>query len=173
MNANVRFPRQLEADGTAAAIRQALLAHTARIWPGGGLEVPLLTVSDSFKSIMNHAWQKDQLCCGFELVTKKLQREAQGLAHMRMRADAVQGDRISRLLLWSNDGAERFYRHVERLLQIHAPRVLGCRLDIDAGTLGQAVTGKERRIKLVMAEHKDAVCEILRALVAGHARPRD
>jgi dsDNA-binding SOS-regulon protein len=33
--------------------------------------------------------------------------------------------------------------------------------------LGSALTGKEVRIKLLMAEHKDAVSEILRTMVAG------
>ena len=45
--------------------------------------------------------------------------------------------------------------------------MLGCLLDVDALTLGEAIAGKESRIKIVMAEHKDAVSELLRAIVAG------
>lgn len=71
------------------------------------------------------------------------------------------GTRISRLILLSNDGPERFYRHVE----LHAPRVLACLLDLNSGTLGKAITTRDKEIKLVMAEHKDVVSGILKAVL--------
>lgn len=40
-------------------------------------------------------------------------------------------------------------------------------LDMDGNALGSVITGKERQIKVIMAEHKEAVSEILRALLAG------
>jgi hypothetical protein len=40
-------------------------------------------------------------------------------------------------------------------------------LDMDGSALGSVITGKERQIKVIMAEHKDAVSELLRALVEG------
>lgn len=170
MNRHIRFPRQLEADGSAETIRQALWAHTVKLWPGGDLEVPLLAISAPLTSVLYQARRTDQLRCGLEQIAERLQREKKGIEHLQTCADGAQGDRLSRLLLFTNDGAERFYRHIEKLLQINAARVLGCRLDIDAETLGKTVTGKERHIKIVMAEHKDAVCEILRALIADHDR---
>ena len=54
------------------------------------------------------------------------------------------------------------------LLEAHAPRLLGCLLDIDGVALGELFTGKGSVIKIVMAEHKDVVSDVLRALVAGH-----
>jgi hypothetical protein len=53
-------------------------------------------------------------------------------------------------------------------LQTHTPRLLGCLLDIDGSALGNVITGKDRVIKLVMAEHKEVVSGILRSIVAGH-----
>jgi hypothetical protein len=70
------------------------------------------------------------------------------------------------LLLFSDDGAERFYRHIEFLLQAHAHRLLGCLPDIDGCTLGNLLTGKEGQIKLVMAEHQDVVSEALHTMIA-------
>src|SRR5207244_13638512 len=55
------------------------------------------------------------------------------------------GARVSRLLLLSADGAERLYRHVERLALAHAPRVLVVALSADAATLGRATTGRDAR----------------------------
>ena len=40
-----------------------------------------------------------------------------------------------------------------------------CLLDADSGVLGKLVTAKDKQIKLVMAEHKDVVSEILRAIL--------
>jgi hypothetical protein len=74
------------------------------------------------------------------------------------------GVRISRLLLLADDGADRFYRRVESLLRRHGPRVLALRLDLDAAALGGLLFGPGRRARLLLIEHKDAVCRVLLAL---------
>jgi hypothetical protein len=38
----------------------------------------------------------------------------------------------------------------------------GSVLDIDGGVLGKSITGKDSRIKLLMAEHKEVVPEVSR-----------
>jgi hypothetical protein len=70
-------------------------------------------------------------------------------------------------LVLADDGVERFYRHVETLLRRHGPRVLAVRLDVDAGALGELVLGPGHLIRLLMIEHKEAVCAVLLAM-AGH-----
>jgi dsDNA-binding SOS-regulon protein len=161
---DIRFPRQLEADDTAEAIRQALMARTVKLWPGGDLYVSMITMSDPLKKVLQKARLKGQIRCGFEAIFDKLENERKGITNVRKRKGAPYGDRVSRLLLFSNDGAQRFYRHIEHLLQAHAPRLLGCLLDIDGSALGNLITGKDRRIKLVMAEHKEVVSEILHTI---------
>lgn len=163
---DIRFPRELEADGTAEAIRGALTARTARLWPGGTLEVARITISEPLKKALRAARLQGRIRFGFEAVVDRLESEKKGIMKVRERKDTPYGDRVSRLLLFSNDGAERFYRHLESLLRANAPRLLGCLLDIDSRSLGNLITGKDRPIKLVMAEHKEAVSRILRALVA-------
>jgi hypothetical protein len=96
---------------------------------------------------------------------EKLENERRGITNVRARSTAPYGNRISRLLLFSNDGAERFYRHIEQALQENAPRLLGCFVNIDSIALGRLITGRDSMIKIVMAEHKEAVSEILRALI--------
>lgn len=168
---DVRFPRQLEAEGATEAIRQALLAHMVKLWHDGDLEVPMITMGDPLKKVLQTARFRGQVRCGFEAISDKLASERKGIARVRERTGAPYGDRISRLLLFSNDGAERFYRHIEQLLQVHAPRLFGLRLDIDGSALGHLITGKDSRIKIVMAEHKEVVSEIFRTLVAGRDGP--
>jgi hypothetical protein len=162
---NYRFPRQLEADHSPEVIRQALMDSTVKLWPGGDVDVPLVAMTDALKAALQVATLKGQIRCGLEGVSDKLTSEKAGIANVRERGDMAYGDRISRLVLFSNDGAERFYRHAERLLRLHAPRLLGCLVDTDSSVLGRIVTGKEKQIKLLMVEHKNGVSGVLRAIL--------
>jgi hypothetical protein len=164
---DIRFPRQLEADDMAETIRKALMAHTVKLWPGGTLDVATIAMDEPLKKVLRTAMVRGQVRYGFEAIFVRLESERKGIGNVRERRCAPYGERVSRLLLFSNDGAERFYRHIESLLQANSPRLLGCLLNIDGCALGNVLTGKDRRIKLVMAEHKDVVSEALRTMVAG------
>jgi hypothetical protein len=144
-----------------------LMVRTVKLWPGGELDVAKITMDEPLKKVFRMARLNSRIQYGFETVFNRLADENKGIANIRERGGAPYGDRISRLLLFSNDGAERLYRHIESLLQANAPRLLGCLLDIDGIALGSALTGKETRIKLLMVDHKDAVSDILRTMVAG------
>jgi len=144
------------------------MARTTKIWPGGEIDVPVINLSEPMKIALKQARLRSRIRFGFEPILQKLAGEKKGITAVREQTDAPYGDRISRLLLFSNDGAERFYRHIELILEAHAPRLLGCLLDIDGAALGELFTGKGSVIKIVMAEHKNVVSDVLRALVAGH-----
>ncbi len=162
---DMRFPRQLEADGSAEILRRKLMVRTTRLWTGGKIDVPVITLSEPLKIALQKARLQGRIRYGAEPIFEKLAGEKRGIDNVRRQADAPYGDRLSRLLLFSNDGAERFYRHIEQALQTHAPRLIGCLLDIDGGAMGHLITGKVGVIKIVMAEHKDVVSGVLRALV--------
>ena len=161
----MRFPRQLEADYGADVIRRVLTGQTRKLWSGGEADVPLIALGDPLKGALREAVRTRRLRCGLEGALLKLDSEKAGIAKAGERSDLPHGGRISRLILLSNDGAERFYRHVEQLMRSHAPRLLACLLDTDSDVLGKLVTGHDRQVKLVMAEHKDAVSAILRAII--------
>ena len=110
----MRFPRQLEADYGADAIRRVLADVTRKLWSGGDLDVPLIALNDPLKKALQAAMLKGRLCCGFEAVAQKLNNEKAGIEHVSERSDVSPGERISRLILLSNDGAERLYRHAEQ-----------------------------------------------------------
>ena len=161
----MRFPRQLEADGSDTAIRRALMAKTTKLWPDSRFAVPVIELCESLKKALKTARLQGRIRCGAEAIFEKLAAEKTGIAQVKSQSPAPYGDRVSRLLLFSNDGAERFYRNIEQTILTHSPRLLGCLLDIDGEALGQLITGREGIIKIVMAEHKDVVSAILRALV--------
>jgi hypothetical protein len=164
---DMQFPRQLEADYDAETIRRVLTKRTVRLWSGGDLHVPLIEMADHLKKVLERAMAKGHIRCGFEEIAERLKNERAGIEHVEKRRGITHGDRVSRLILFSNDGAERLYRHIEQLLRSHSPRLLGCLLDIDSSAFGELMTGRARQIKVVMAEHKDTVSEALRAVLAG------
>jgi hypothetical protein len=160
----VQLPRQVEADAHHAAIRAALAASTRRLWPGGALHVSVLEPTEALVQALRAAAGAGPLRRGLEAATAALDAEQRGLSTLERRAGRPQGERVSRLWLFSRDGAERFYRQVERALVRYAPRVLGCQLDIDSAALGALLYGREAVVKLVMVEHKEAVSAVLRTL---------
>lgn len=164
---DIRLPRELEADGSSEAIRQALGARTVQLWPGGDLFVPMISMGEPLQDVLRRANLNGQMRCGLEAISDKLKTEERGIANLREGRGLPTGDRVSRLLLVSNDGAERFYRSIEHLMHVYAPRLFACMLDMDGNALGSLITGKERQIKAIMAEHKGVVAEILRAMERG------
>ena len=167
----LRFPRLLETDHTDEKIRQALMARTEKIWSRGDIEVPVLGLSDALQKAIRDANFRGMIRCGYEGIVEQLEKERKGIAKVQRVATGQDSGRISRLILFSNDGAERFYRNIEQLLKAMAPRLLGCKLDVDSGMLGHAVTGRESLMKVVMAEHKHAVAGILKAMAAEPGTP--
>jgi hypothetical protein len=111
---------------------------------------------------------------GLEKAEHLLAREEQGLLLADQQGGEQRGVRVSRLLILSDDGAERFYRRVESLLRRHGPRVLALRLYADAAALGGMLFGPGRIARILMIGHKEAVSSVLLALAAqGDAGPVD
>lgn len=159
------FPRQLEADGCAEKIREVLAARQASLGTESKMEVPLLNVSETLIDAIKRARMQRRVRFGFDDIFDKLAAEKKGIDELPQKTSAPQKERISRLLLFSNDGAERLYRHIEQILIEHHPRILGCQLDVESKKLGQWITGRNAGIKVILIEHKDAVADILRALI--------
>lgn len=168
---DIRLPRELETDNSAAAILRILFSRTEKLWSRGTLEVPVLSIGPPLKQALVTARLRGQIRCGFEAIRERLDDENKGIMKVKGQSSEPYGSRISRLILFSDDGSERLYRHIEQLLQEHSLRVLGCLLNIDSSVLGRFIAGEGRQIKVLMAEHKDAVSELLRAITAAPTNP--
>jgi hypothetical protein len=95
---------------------------------------------------------------------RKLAAEGRGLGLVDQKSGVSRGERVSRLLVLADNGADRFYRQVEKLLRQHGPRVLALRLNVKAETLGQMLFGPGHRVLLLLLDHKKAVSAMLLAL---------
>jgi hypothetical protein len=162
-----RLPREIEADPCHDAVQAALAARTRRLWLGGTLVTSVVPLSDALRRVLADPDVTRLLRRGLEAAESALAAERRGLSALPPAEARRHGARVSRLLLLANDGAERFYRQVERLVAAHAPRVLACVVDCDSATLGALLYDRDAIAKLVLAEHKSAVAAILRALAGG------
>lgn len=162
------LPRKLHTLREEESIRAVLAARTGKIRAEGDLVVPELTVTKDLARVLRTAERRGHLRIGLEAAGEKLNRERQGLLKMEKMQGLFVGKRISRLILLSNDGTERFYRSVEWLAKDHQSRLLVCRLDIPGSEIGRILFGEERNIKLLLIDHKDTVSLVLQTLIHGN-----
>lgn len=165
----LRLPRRVESDPRLTRIIHSLTAKTRLLWSGGEFEVPVITLSNELATALRRASSVGRVIRGLEKARHRLADEHHGLILADRRSGAKRGMRVSRLILITEDGADRFYRAVDSLLRKHCPRILAARLDVDAATLGGLLFGPDKIARLIMIEHKDAVSEVLFAL-AGQGR---
>lgn len=128
------------------------------------MKVPEAQLSDTLRGGLLAVHHAGQVVRGLEKAEQKLATEARGQKMADRQSGVTRGGRISRLLVLTNDGAERFYRQVESLVRRHAPRVIAVRLATDAEGLGEMLYGPGRMARLLLIEHKAAVGAVLLAL---------
>lgn len=157
------LPRQIAGHHPDTMLLNELHSHTRKLWNGGSIGVPILDFSLSLKNALIAARRSGRIVRGLETAAATLDNEGHGIDLLRQHA--AQGRRISRIMLLSDDGSTNFYRTVDRLLEKHAPRVLGCLIEADSFHLGSLLFGPDTAAKLVLVSHKDDVSRLLLALM--------
>lgn len=153
----VRLPKAIESDSRAPQLLHALVSHSRLLWQGGTLSVPAAQLSDALREILLSIHHAGQVVRGLEKAEQKLATEARGQGLADRKSGVTRGVRISRLLILTSDGAERFYRQVESLLRRYGSRIIAVRLAVDAEELGALLYGPGRMARLLLVEHKAAV----------------
>lgn len=161
------FPREIEGEPEAAALRTRLVSLARPLWREGTIEAPVVALDRPLETALGVAGLTGTLVLGLEAATAALDREEHGLAAADARANATRPARISRLLLLADDGAERFYRAAESTVRRHAARVLACRIAVPSDALGLVVLGRPAGVKAILVQHKQAVAAVLRALAGA------
>jgi len=163
----LRLPKLVEADPRAQELLRILPAHARLLWPEGKIHVPMVAFSPALAEALQSAHRAGQLVRSLEGAESRLAAEDRGLSLVDQQTGVLRAARVSRLLVLADDGTERFYRQVEKLLRQQGPRVLALRLDVKAETLGQMLFGPGRRALLLLLDHKEAVSAVLLALVVN------
>jgi hypothetical protein len=155
------WPRSMIADGSAQALAvwwvQSREDAVGRGLPG----IPRHALDRSVGEGLFDARRARRLERGLETVETRLAAEAAGLERAPNRSASSEGIRISRLLIVSADGSERFYRAVGKLTERFATRLEVLLLECDEESLGTAAYGPGRRARALMIDHKDAVVRFL------------
>jgi hypothetical protein len=160
----LRFPKTLDEEPRLPALRAHLLASCQKLWEGSAVRVPTLAWSEPLAAALNAAHRAGHLVQGVDGAERALEREARGLSMADARSSIERGSRVSRLLLTSNDGTERFYRQIERLLRTQGARLLALRLDVDSSVLSGVKGASDGMARALLVEHKTSVGQILLAL---------
>jgi hypothetical protein len=163
-----RLPKTMDAEPSATGLLERLARDAQPLWSEGLIRVASIVADEEVNAALRSAKQAGFVVRGLEAAERRLAEEDRGLQLVaRERETSV---RISRLLVFTNDGAERFYRNVESLLRRHGPRLYAVRLEADEHDLGELLYGPDRVVRLVMLDHKSAVAGFLLA-VARQAAP--
>ncbi len=167
VKSELKLPRMVESDPRGPAIKELLNHNLKKLWPKAQTEAVFLPASEKFIRTLQLEHKRGRIVRGFELIERSLEIQAHGLSLVDEKTGGQRGSRVSRLLLISNDGAERFMRNIESLLLEHGDRVLSLVINIDSEKLGQMFFGEGKTAKVMMLEHKESVANALFSLVEG------
>lgn len=162
-----RWPRALIELGLAAPLAARWTAsRRAAIAAGrpGFARHPLTT---ELASVLFEARRARRLVRGLEAAEGALEAQRRGVRSARSAAGeaaATTPQRISRLLLVSEDGATRFYRNIESLVRKYGAMLEVLVIACDEDALGSAAFGRGQRARALLVEHKEAVIRVLEIL---------
>jgi hypothetical protein len=156
----MNLPKQLKVDNIEEQVLEALKENSIALYEDSEMQIPLLKLTPELRQQIFYAKSLDELIFGYETIAKELAGELRGLQNVNN-----QSDRVSRLIIVSNDGSKRFYREFEFLLNKHGGRILLCRLDVDSELLGYILGLGQKQVKTIMINRKNSVVNILKALI--------
>jgi len=156
----MKLPKQLEKEKVDSDVRAALEKESIELCSGSNTYIPLLKVNPELSRHIFYAKSLGELIIGYEDIEKALARELHGLQKVNN-----QSDRVSRLLIVTNDGSPRFYRQLEFLHKKQGGKVMICRLDVDSLFMANILGLKDKQVKAVLLNRKKSVINVLKSLL--------
>jgi len=163
----IKLPRLVESDPRSPEISEIITTNLKKLWQKARTKAVFLPFSEKLIKVLQMEHKRGRIVRGFEGIERKLEMQAHGLNLADEKSSSQRGARVSRLLIISNDGTERFLRKVENLLLDHEDRVLGLIIDIDSEKLGKMFFGEGKTAKIMMLEHKESVANALFSLCSA------
>ena len=156
----MKLPKQLEKDNVELEVRRVLEKESIKICTDSTINIPVLKFNPALRKHIFTAKSLGELIIGYRAVEKVLEGEMHGLQKVNN-----QSERVSRLLIVTNDGTPRFYRQLEFLHKKHGGRVMICRLDVDSFLMGNILGLQDRQVKAVLLNRKQSVINVLKSLI--------
>jgi hypothetical protein len=163
---NLKLTRAVEGDPRHGAVETALKNNQKPLWKSSTITVPHLSLTPSLMSCLKALLNRRQLERGLDRIEQLLNNEKKGILALQQKQGTASAHRVSRLLLISNDGSERFYRACEKTLIQHQDRLLLLYLDVSSTQLTESLVGPTDKIlKAVLVSDRDAVSAVLFAII--------
>jgi hypothetical protein len=160
-----KLPRSLEKDDRYDEIVAILSNNLRPLWRRGQYPVAQVEFTPALEKALIAAKNVQQIERGLDSIERVLASEAKGIEMVRKKTGAENPNRISRLLIFSSDGSERFYRQCESILIQHEGRVLGLRVGASAEVLGKNLFGEEKITRSLLVSDRDSVTAVLLSLL--------
>lgn len=147
------------------AIRSLFTQRVGPLWSASATQATFWGLEDRLSLALKQAAATEHLTQGLEQIEKILAKEAKGIQLLRDKTGQPDVARLSRLVLLSHDGSERFYRRVETILKAHANRAWAVVVDASAETLGKLTNPWRTPVKAVLLADRRALELFLSNLV--------
>ena len=166
----LRLPKNVQNHPHLAQLEAHFSDSVRPIKPDSAVLVSHWAFDATLRATLKIVYGTGHLIQGLELITETLNKEQRGLRAAQEKAGLPPPQRMSRLMLLSNDGTDRFYKDAETLLRHHGDRLWACVVDVGAAELGLAFTPKGNPAKALMIDDRDALGLFLASLVSGLAQ---
>jgi len=160
----MKLPKDLCADGVDADVQRVLERESFEISSDPHVSIPSLELNPELRKNIFYSKSLGELVIGYESIELELASQRKGLLNVDNNSE-----RVSRLLIVTNDGSRRFYRELRFLQHKEGGRVLICRLNISSQEMGEILAMPGRSIKAILINRKTSVVNILKALIITDA----
>ena len=159
------LPKLVENSELKDEILKELTSNQQKLWEKSDYIVPFIKTNSKMINSLITSIESKHVIRGFDMVNRTLAKEQKGLNIVDQKVEIKRGQRISRLIILSNDCAERFHRKVEKLLKEHYPRAFVIKIDETSINLGQTLYNTDKTIKILLLERKESVANFLLSIV--------
>lgn len=160
----LKLPKNIVSHPNVLHIENLFKQNTRLLHSNGRLQVPIWSFDAKCQKALALAYGFKHLTQGLESISTELDKELKGLKSLQKQPGQAQNQRLSRLIILSNDGSERFYHQAESLLVKHCDRLMACVVDATAEQLGEAFTKKSNPTKALLIDDRKALESFLAAL---------
>ena len=164
-----RWPRALIEQGVALALARQWTASRRVSIAAGRPPFARHALTPALRTALFEARRARRLVRGLEAAEAALETQLRGVRSARAGGDEAEAggpQRISRLLLVSDDGASRFYRNLEGLMRKYGSMLEVLMIAGDEQAIGAAAFGPDQRARALLLEHKEVVVRTLATLDA-------
>ena len=160
----LKLPKNILSHPKILRIEEMLTSNLRQLHSEGRMKVPSWAFTDGVRQGLKKAYDSKNLVQGLEAISDHLDQELKGLKSLKKQPGQTQNDRLSRLIILSNDGSERFYHNAESILSRHAGRAMACVVQASSEELGAAFTKKSNPAKAFLIAERKALEDFLAAM---------